>query len=169
MNRKIFSKASLIMAMGLGTIAPALAQQPQAGLLEVGVLECNISPGVGFVITSNRALSCSFRPHRRHLPVENYTGTIQHFGLDIGATGPGKLIWTVISTGGPIKQHYPLAGVFTGAVSSFAIGGGIGANALIGGNARSFTLQPVSLTAQSGLNLAAGVGTLTLEPVPSVK
>ncbi|WP_034999605.1 DUF992 domain-containing protein [Beijerinckia mobilis] len=171
MFSKILSKISLMTVFGLGGIAaalaPAAAQQPQQGLLEVGVLECNISPGVGFVITANRALSCSFRPHRHRLPVENYTGTIRNFGLDIGATGPGRLIWTVISTTGPIKQRYPLAGTFTGAVGSFAIGGGIGANALVGGNANSFTLQPVSLTAQSGLSLAAGIGTLTLEPVPT--
>jgi Protein of unknown function (DUF992) len=38
----------------------------------------------------------------------------------------------------------------------------LGANLLIGGMDRSFSLQPLSLQGQTGLNFAAGVTTLTL-------
>jgi hypothetical protein len=42
------------------------------------------------------------------------------------------------------------------------VGYGIGANALIGGSRRGFILQPLSVQAQTGLNIAAGVRSLVL-------
>jgi hypothetical protein len=39
---------------------------------------------------------------------------------------------------------------------------GLGAKVLVGGSHKSFALQPVSVKAQVGLNLAAGVTGLTL-------
>jgi hypothetical protein len=50
-----------------------------------------------------------------------------------------------------------LAGDHGGADASVTIGAGIGTNALIGGFERSLALQPLSVEAQSGLALAAGV------------
>ena len=41
-------------------------------------------------------------------------------------------------------------------------GAGLGANLLVGGTGRSFSLQPLSVQGQTGLNFAAGVTTLTL-------
>lgn len=59
----------------------------------IGMLRCNVSGGVGFVITSDKALACIFRPE--HGKTEYYVGTIRRFGLDIGVTGPGRLAWGV--------------------------------------------------------------------------
>jgi hypothetical protein len=42
------------------------------------------------------------------------------------------------------------------------VGLGVGANALIGGSDRSIVLQPLSVQAQQGLNIAAGVSQLQL-------
>ena len=39
---------------------------------------------------------------------------------------------------------------------------GIGANALVGGSNRSIALQPVSVSGQIGLNIAAGISNLDL-------
>ena len=41
--------------------------------------------------------------------------------------------------------------------------GGLGANVLIGGFNKAINLQPVSLQAQTGLNLAAGIAGLSLK------
>jgi len=49
-----------------------------------------------------------------------------------------------------------------GVGASATVGAGIGANALVGGFGRSFTLQPLSIQAQTGLALAAGVSSMTL-------
>jgi hypothetical protein len=55
-----------------------------------------------------------------------------------------------------------LSGHYGGVDASAAVGVGVGANVLVGGFNRSFTLQPVSIEGETGLNVAAGVGELTL-------
>jgi hypothetical protein len=92
---------------------------------------------------------------------ERYYGTIRKFGLDIGATNRGILAWDVLApTSGP--KRGALAGDYVGATASATVGVGVGANALVGGFNRSVTLQPLSIQAQTGLALAAGVASLTL-------
>jgi Protein of unknown function (DUF992) len=129
----------------------------------VGMLECNVSGGVGLVITSSRALACVFRPQEG--APEHYLGSIRSFGLELGVTEPGQLLWAVYSIPG-VRSHYPLAGEYVGASAEVAAGPGLGANALIGGSDRSVALQPLSVTVQNGVALAAGVGELLLEGVP---
>ncbi len=128
---------------------------------QIGVLECNVSPGVGLIVTSRQALSCRFR--RSYGPPEYYVGTITKVGLALGATGPGKLVWTVFSAT-PEPGRFALAGEFTGATAELTLGAGLGANALVGGNAHSIALQPLSVNAQTGVNVAAGIGALRLVP-----
>ena len=53
-----------------------------------------------------------------------------------------------------------LAGRYAGASAEATVGAGVGANALVGGSDRTITLQPVSVQAQAGLNVAVGVGAL---------
>ena len=55
-----------------------------------------------------------------------------------------------------------LAGTYGGIGAEATVGYGIGANALIGGSRRGFILQPLSVQAQTGLNIAAGVRSLVL-------
>jgi hypothetical protein len=151
---------SLIGAAVL-TVATAMSVQAQpAG--KVGVLECTISGGVGFIITSEKGLGCRFRP--THGRTELYYGTIRKIGIDVGATGPGRLVWAVLapSRAGPGA----LAGDYAGASGSVSVGAGIGANALIGGLNNSFTLQPLSVQVQTGVDIAAGIGAMTLSASP---
>lgn len=53
--------------------------------VEVGLLDCVVEAGTGFIIGSNKRLSCSFDPADGR-PVEHYAGTVKKFGLDIGRT-----------------------------------------------------------------------------------
>ena len=55
-----------------------------------------------------------------------------------------------------------LAGAYAGATASATVGVGAGANVLVGGFNRSITLQPVSIEGNTGLNVAAGIGEITL-------
>jgi len=151
--------------LGLGALLVGLALAPPAALAgPVGQLLCNVSGGVGLIITSRRALNCEYAPANgaRH---QHYVGTISRFGLDIGAQGPGRLTWDVVSLGGAVGPG-SLSGQFTGATASATVGVGVGANALIGGNAGGITLQPLSVETQSGVNVAAGIGALSLEYAP---
>jgi len=139
------------------TTGPSLAQSP----VRVGMLNCDVSGGIGLIITSKKDLLCIYTPDGGG-PRETYAGSIRKFGLDIGATTGGQMVWVVYAPtrGGPNA----LAGEYAGATAEATIGAGAGANALVGGSNRTFTLQPLSVQAQTGLNLAAGVAGLTLRP-----
>ncbi len=57
-----------------------------------------------------------------------------------------------------------LAGTYAGATAEATVAVGLGANVLVGGSNRTVALQPLSVTGQTGLNLAAGVAALELRP-----
>jgi hypothetical protein len=140
---------------------PALAgpAAAQAGI-QVGTLTCNSAGGWGFIFGSTRAVACTFAGPGR---VEYYRGEISKFGVDIGYTAGGVLIWTVFAPTASMTAG-DLAGVYTGGTASATVGVGVGANALIGGSNTHIVLQPLSLEANRGLNVAAGVASLTLTP-----
>ena len=56
-----------------------------------------------------------------------------------------------------------LEGDYAGATASATVGVGLGANVLIGGLDKSIALQPLSVSGNTGLNIAAGVGVITLK------
>ena len=128
---------------------------------KVGTLTCDISAGIGLIITSKKDVTCMFTPTAAG-PREVYTGSITKFGLDIGATSGGEMVWAVDA---PTNRRFgALAGNYAGATGEATVGAGVGANVLVGGSNRTVTLQPVSVQGQAGLNLAAGVAELRLRP-----
>jgi hypothetical protein len=145
-----------LLAAGLMAASGAQAQNTQ-----VGALTCDISAGIGVIVGSQRSMACSFRNSRG--AIEHYVGTITRFGLDIGATAGGQMVWSVFAPSGNISR-YALAGSYAGASGEATIGAGLGANVLIGGSNRSVALQPLSLQGQAGLNVAVGVANLELRP-----
>ena len=154
MKRLIVKTLSIVGLLAFG--APAA----QADDVKVGLLRCDVSAGLGLIIASSKTMTCVFHPARGHR--EYYSGTIGKFGLDIGATAAGVLAWDVFApTAGPLRGA--LAGDYIGVDASATVGVGIGANALVGGFNRSIALQPLSIQTQTGLALAAGVASLTLE------
>ncbi|MGH6836210.1 MAG: DUF992 domain-containing protein [Methylocella sp.] len=151
--RAILCAGSLAILTASGQTA--IAQQG----VKVGALRCEVSGGLGLIITSSKEMRCVFTSARGHR--EPYYGTIRKFGLDIGATDKGMLAWDVFAPSvGP--KRGALAGEYVGAGASATVGAGFGANALVGGFGRSFTLQPLSIQAQTGLDLSGGVAALTL-------
>ena len=95
-------------------------------------------------------------------PREVYVGGINKFGLDLGATAGGEMVWAVYA---PTTRRFgALAGQYSGASAEATVGAGLGANVLVGGSDRTVALQPLSLQGQAGLNVAAGVAELTLRP-----
>ncbi len=130
----------------------------------VGQLFCNVSGGAGFVITSSKGLNCEYSP-ANGAPRQHYVGTINSFGLQLGAQGPGQLTWDVASAGGAVGTG-ALAGSFKGASASASVGAGIGTNALFGGLDGGLTLQPLSVQTETGVNVAAGVTNMTLDYAP---
>src|ERR1700729_4193240 len=128
--------------------------------VKVGTLTCDVSAGIGMLISQQQTKTFSSDPASGG-PPDNYTGRIDKFGLALGAVQQGSMVWGVLApaTGFP---HGALAGTYGGVGAEATAGAGLGANLLVGGTGRSFSLQPVSVQGQAGLNFAAGVTTLTL-------
>src|SRR5581483_11737386 len=93
-------------------------------------------------------------------PQQTYIGSFKTFGLDIGATAGGVMVWGVFAetTRGPGF----LVGDYVGASAEATVAAGLGANVLVGGSNRTVALQPISVSGQTGLNLALGIGDLSL-------
>ena len=156
--------AIAISALGLAVGASAVGTPARAqGGVQVGTLTCNVAGGFGFIFGSSRAVNCTFAPPSG--PVQQYVGSIDRFGVDIGYVRGGVLLWTVIA---PTANIAPgsLAGSFGGVTASATVGVGLGANVLVGGSANSIALQPLSIQGTTGLNVAAGVAALTLTYQP---
>ncbi len=152
MNR--YSIGIALAALAVSASA-SLAQQSR---VEVGVLECR-GTSTSFIIGSVTELGCVFRPSGG--APEPYNATIRRVGLDIGINQTTVVAWAVLA---PTKQIGPgdLRGNYGGVSANAAIGVGVGANALIGGSNNTIALQPVSVQAQTGLSIAAGVSGLEL-------
>ena len=153
-----FPKSIPFAAMALAgalTTTPAQAQNVQAGSLV-----CDVSGGVGMIIASQREMACTFTNSRGELEV--YVGQIRRFGLDIGATAGGQMVWAVFAPSGQFSRG-ALAGTYSGASAEATVVAGLGANVLLGGSNRSIALQPLSVQGQAGLNLAIGVADLQLQ------
>jgi len=147
------------------TAAAALAalhasQAPAQSTVKVGTLTCDVSAGVGMILTQKQTMTCAFASDAGG-PPDLYTGRIDEFGVALGAVNAGVLIWGVVAPASGVP-HGALAGTYTGVGAQATAGAGLGANALVGGTGRAFSLQPVSVSGQTGLNIAAGVTTVTL-------
>ena len=157
---RVCAKATLLLASMLFVSSSALAQPPR---VQSGTLACNVAPGIGMIIGAEEALSCSFTPVSGG-PIEQYKGTLSKFGLDIGVTSGGQMVWGVFAP--TTRQAGALAGTYEGVSADASVGLGLGANVLVGGSQSTIALQPVSMDAQAGLNLAVGVAQLRLRYVP---
>jgi Protein of unknown function (DUF992) len=143
------------------TVALPIPASAQANRTKVGTLSCDISGGIGLIITSKKELTCMFTPSQPG-PKEVYVGSITKFGLDLGATAGGEMVWAVYAP--TTRKFGALAGNYGGATAEATVGAGLGANVLVGGSDRTVALQPVSVQGQAGLNVAAGVADLRLRP-----
>lgn len=161
--RKMIAAFALSATLGSAAYAADVSKYDEPdvyGGVKVGMLECQIDGGIGYVIGSAKSLACTFKPTHKGR-VEHYTGNIKKLGVDIGVTKQSVLAWAVFApVAGP--QRGALSGLYLGATAEATVVAGVGANVLIGGTGGSIILQPVSVTGQLGINVAAGGAALTL-------
>ncbi|MGQ0742261.1 MAG: DUF992 domain-containing protein [Alphaproteobacteria bacterium] len=156
MHKKI-GLATAALALGaFAFVSPASAAE---ATVKVGVLTCHVASGWGFVFGSSKDLRCVYDPDRGGN--ERYYGTINKYGVDIGYTEGGVIVWAVFAPSSTLKPG-ALGGDYVGASASATVAVGVGANVLLGGFRHSITLQPISIEGNTGLNVAAGIGALTL-------
>jgi len=161
MTMKSLTKIHLAAAAAsLSLASVALTAPADAAGVKIGVLNCNVAGGWGFVLGSSKELHCTFSPVSGD--VEHYTGAISKFGIDVGYTRGGVIIWEVVAPNVDSGRG-ALQGSYAGVTASGSVGVGAGAHVLVGGFHRSIALQPISITGESGLNVAAGIGAITLK------
>jgi hypothetical protein len=139
-------------------IAGSASAEPSG--VNAGVLSCNVSGGWGFIFGSSKDMDCTFSPTSGD--PQRYTGTINKYGVEVGYTRGGVMLWAVFAPGSLAPGA--LAGNYGGVTAGAAVGIGAAAHALVGGSNNSVTLQPLSIEGQTGLNVAAGVAGVTLTP-----
>jgi hypothetical protein len=159
MLRKSFL-AVAAAGLALGSI-PLIAPARAAVGVQAGVLTCNVASGSGFIFGSDRDISCTFSGNGGR--IEHYTGTISKFGVDIGYTRGGVIMWAVLAPTHNPPPH-ALTGDYGGVTAGASVGVGASANLLVGGSSHEISLQPLSIEGQKGLNVAAGIAEIKLRP-----
>ena len=155
---KCITAAAVAAAFIAGPLAaPAIADSG----VNVGSLNCKVSGGSGFIFGSTKTISCIFS--KPDGTAERYHGDIDKYGVDIGFTAEGYMVWAVFAPG-QVKKG-ALAGKYVGVSGQASVGLGLGANVLLGGSNDQVALQPASIEGVQGLNVAAGFGELTLSAV----
>ncbi len=140
------STLSIAIVALVAPIASANALPP----VRAGILQCQGGQNVGFVVGSVTSLECVFQSEGRR--------------PDIGFTEQTKFSWAVNAPTGRVGRG-DLAGNYGGVGANASVGVGGGGNFLVGGQQNSYALQPLSVQGQTGLNVAAGVADIELQPV----
>ena len=156
-----YAVGAAALTLVVASVDPAAAQRVRAG-----VLTCDISAGMGFIVGSQKSVVCTFAAEPPGPPQQVYSGSITKFGLDIGATGGGVMVWAVFTDSLAPPGTGFLAGDYFGATGQMTVAAGLGANVLIGGSNNTVALQPISVDTSVGLNFALGVAELHLRPGP---
>ncbi|GGC61013.1 DUF992 domain-containing protein [Chelatococcus reniformis] len=158
--RRFLTPLAVALALTGATIGTSSAQEKA----RVGTLSCDVSAGIGLILVQKQSLNCVFTPDKGGVP-GRYVGSITEYGVALGAVQAGHLVWGVIAATSGIAPG-ALAGTYAGAGAEATAGVGVGANVLIGGTGRAFSLQPLSVEGQVGVNIAGGITAITLTAAP---
>ncbi len=150
------------LSIAIVALMAPIASANAVPAMRAGVLQCHGGQNVGFVVGSVTSLECVFQSEG-HRP-EPYVATVKRIGLDLGITEQTQFSWAVNSPDGRLG-YGGLAGSYGGVGANASVGVGFGGNFLVGGPANAYALQPISVQGQTGLNVAAGIAGIDLEPV----
>ena len=150
------------LSIAIVALVAPIATANAVPAVRAGVLQCRGGQNVGFVVGSTTSLECVFQSEGRR--PEPYIATLHRIGLDLGVTEQTRLTWAVNAPTGRVRPG-DLAGNYGGVGANASVGVGGGGNFLVGGPQNSYALQPISVQGQTGLNVAAGVANIELEPV----
>ena len=153
-----------IAALGIFGIAATAnaadaAKNEEGSWLKLGTLTCHVDPSVGLLIGSAKSAECIFNGVDGQQAI--YEANMMRIGVDVGITKSQTFVWVVLAPGKTSRTS--LEGSYVGASAEVTAVVGASANVLVGGFKKSIALQPVSVGMQAGLNVAAGVTTLTLD------
>jgi len=138
---------------------PASAQQSG---VELGLLDCVIEGGTGFILGSTKDVSCTFEPADKTWAPEAYFGVVNRYGLDVGYTKATMMRWAVLASSRNVYAPGALAGDYVGASAEVTAAGRAGAKLLGRGPGQNSTPPPPRVQTQTGLDLAVGVSQFQL-------
>jgi hypothetical protein len=153
----------LSLAVGAAIATSASLAQAQDKGVTIGTLECHEASGAGLIFSSSRNLNCTFSGTDKGAKAVRFTGKINRYGIDIGYQENGVILWGVVSTSDKFTPG-DLAGKYGGVTAQAAWAVGLGANVLLGGSNNGFALQPLSVQGFNGINVAAGIVEVELQP-----
>src|SRR5260370_4720036 len=114
---------------GAAPATPAVSGGGGGGAaVRAGYLTCHVDAGWGFIFGSSRKLDCAYAMQPGY--TEYYFGSVTKFGADIGYLQSGVIIWAVVAPTTNLGQG-ALAGHYSGATASAAVGAGAVANVLL--------------------------------------
>jgi hypothetical protein len=150
------------LSIAIVALMAPIASASAVPAMRAGVLQCHGGQNVGFVVGSVTSLECVFQSEGRR--PEPYIATVKRIGLDLGITEQTQFSWAVNSPDGRLG-YGGLGGSYGGVGANASVGVGFGGNFLVGGPANAYALQPISVQGQTGLNVAAGIAGIDLQPV----
>jgi hypothetical protein len=157
----LFSKRLTTFGIAIAALITPIASADALPPVRAGILQCQGGQNVGYVVGSVTSLECVFKSEGRR--PEPYIATVRRYGLDLGITGQTQLAWAVNAPNSRVGRG-DLAGSYGGVGANASVGIGGGGNFLVGGPANAYALQPLSVQGQTGLNVAAGIADIQLEP-----
>lgn len=159
---KLRAGARLALLAGFACV-PAIAGAQETPKVQAGLLECRGDPAVAYGFGSVRAVKCEYRPANA-MGQFKYVGTLERAGLDFGVSDQGSMLWMVLATSADIGPE-ALSGEYVGLSTGFALGPGFSANVLVAkGGENGIALQPLSISADSGLSISLAGASLKLQP-----
>src|SRR5262245_33917208 len=106
------------VALSASVLVTALAASPASAQdrIKTGTLVCDVSGGFGMIVTSKKAVACTFRPVKGHEEV--YSGTFTTVGIDLGVTTAETIVWAVFQ---PAAHPWSLSGTYVGATAEATV------------------------------------------------
>ena len=127
---------------------------------DMGMLTCKLTGVTNVIVYTDEKFDCVFKP--KSGADFSYSGQIKSVGIDLSVTKDMTLVWAVLTTKTEGDVADQLKGDYVGAGADVEVGGGVGLNALVGGNSRAITLQPVSVSGSIGAGASVGIETFEL-------
>ena len=151
----------LTFTIAITALVAPIASADATPPVRAGILQCQGGQNVGFVVGSVTSFECVFQSEGRR--PEPYIATVRRIGLDLGITEQTRFSWAVNAPNSRLGRG-ELAGNYGGVGANASVGVGCGGNFLVGGPANAYALQPISVQGQTGLNVAAGIAGIELQP-----
>ena len=165
----VLQKTMVVMVLFCATMLSTSPLYAGEEGVKVCSLEIRATPGTRYnlIIRSAVDVEAVFTDMKGNK--EYYIGEMgQKLGIDLSHKTDEELGYLVFSVASDYKHgSYAMQGKYFGSKASAAVGVGIGAQVLIGGFEKSFTLQPIAVGGVEGIGASYGMGYLYLQKDPT--